>query len=209
MFAAIVCGLPAPLKAVQILWVNLLTDSLPCFALGVDPNSSSDVMNKKPRKENESVFANGGFKLIAIYSILIGLITLGSYMFPALWFLHEKNVPFSFDSFLLAYEFEDVAAKAGTYAFCVLAVSQLFHAIGMRDVKSSVFKYKWLDNKVMILALFVGLAGQLLVTEIPFLAKVFGTTQLGVVEWICILLVSTTPLIMHEILVPFQKKKQS
>jgi magnesium-transporting ATPase (P-type) len=50
MFAAIVCGLPAPLKAVQILWVNLLTDSLPCFALGVDPNSSSDVMNKKPRK---------------------------------------------------------------------------------------------------------------------------------------------------------------
>ena len=206
MFTAIVCGLPSPLKAVQILWVNLLTDSLPCFALGVDPNSSSDVMNKKPRKENESIFANGGFRLDGIYSLLISIITLGCYLFPALKFLADKNVPFSIQNLILAYGFENIANKAGTYAFCALAVSQLFHAIGMRDTRTSIFKFKWLDNKTMILALIVGFTGQLLVTEIPFLIKIFGTVSLGLTEWIVLTLVSMAPLVMHEILVPFNKK---
>lgn len=206
MFTAIICGFAAPLKAVQILWVNLLTDSLPCFALGVDPNSSSDVMNKKPRKENESIFANGGFKLVGIYSILISIITLGCYLFPALQFLAEKNVPFSIQNLILAYEFENIANVAGTYAFCALAVSQLFHAIGMRDTRTSIFKFKWLDNKTMILAFVVGFVGQLLVTEVPFLVKIFGTVSLGLTEWIVLTLVSMLPLVMHEILVPFNKK---
>ena len=208
MFSAIVFGLPTPLKAVQILWVNLLTDSLPCFALGVDPNSSSDVMNKKPRKQNESIFANGGGKLVGIYSVLISLITLGSYLMPAISYLKSQGIPFSFRDLVLAYSFDNVAAVAGTYAFCVLAVSQLFHAIGMRDVRSSIFKFKWMDNKIMILAFFVGLAGQLLVTEVPFLINVFGTVSLSMKEWLGIIGISTAPLIMHEILVPFNKKQK-
>ena len=117
-------------------------------------------------------------------------------------------MPFSFSNLVLAYNLEDVYARASTYAFCVLAVSQLFHAIGMRDTRSSILKYKWLDNKIMILAFFVGLIGQILVTEVPFLVKVFGTVNLGLIEWVGIIFISTLPLIVHEILVPFNKKKK-
>lgn len=208
MFASVVVGLATPLKAVQILWVNLLTDSLPCFALGVDPNSSSNVMNKPPRKENESIFAHGGYKLVGIYSILIAVITLGSYIFPAIQHLIANNMSINFANLISVYEIGDIYARGSTYAFCVLAVSQLFHAIGMRDISNSIFKFKWSDNKVMILAFIVGFVGQLLVTEVPFLINVFGTTSLSFVEWIFITFVSMMPLVMHEILVPFNKKSK-
>ena len=206
MFTSVVVGLATPLKAVQILWVNLLTDSLPCFALGVDPNSSSNVMNKPPRKENESIFAHGGYKLVGMYSILIAIITLGSYLFPALQYMSANDISFSISNLVDTYGAGDIYARASTYAFCVLAVSQLFHAIGMRDIRSSIFKFKWMDNKIMILAFVVGFVGQLLVTEVPFLINIFGTVSLGFVEWIGITLISMMPLVLHEIMVPFNKK---
>lgn len=207
MFTAIVVGLAAPLKAVQILWVNLLTDSLPCFALGVDTNSSSDVMSNPPRKENESIFTNGGYKIVGIYSVLITLLTLGSFLYPAFSHLISNNISFTWQNIIDAYSISNVLSKAGTYAFCVLAVSQLFHAIGMRDVSSSVFKFKFSDNKLMILAFLVGYIGQILVVSIPFMNTIFGTTPISIMEWVGITLVSAIPLIMHEILIPFQRKK--
>lgn len=208
MFTSVLVGLATPLKAVQILWVNLLTDSLPCFALGVDPNSSSDVMNKPPRKENESIFAGGGLKLVIIYSILISIITLGSYLFNPIMYLLNNDMAINLTNIISAYGIGDIALKSGTYAFCVLAVSQLFHAIGMRDIGTSLFKFKWLDNKTMILAFFVGFIGQLLVTEIPFFIGIFGTASLSLNEWIGITLISMTPMVMHEILVPFNKQEK-
>lgn len=206
MFTAVVVGLATPLKAVQILWVNLLTDSLPCFALGVDPNSSSNVMNKPPRAENESIFAHGGYKLVGIYSILIAIITLGSYLFPGIQHLMANDMSVNISNLIDVYGIGDIYARGSTYAFCVLAVSQLFHAIGMRDIRSSIFKFKWMDNKIMILAFVVGFVGQLLVTEVPFLINVFGTVSLGLTEWIGITLISMMPLVLHEIMVPFNKK---
>jgi Ca2+-transporting ATPase len=77
----------------------------------------------------------------------------------------------------------------------------------MRDTTTSIFKFRWSDNKVMILAFFVGLIGQLFVTEIPFLTNIFGTASLSLIEWIAIIGVSMMPLVVHEILVPFQKRK--
>ena len=77
----------------------------------------------------------------------------------------------------------------------------------MRDVNTSIFKFKHFDNKVMILAFAIGIVGQVLVTEVPFLTKTFGTTRLSIVEWIVLLLVSMLPLVMHEILIIFKKIK--
>ena len=205
MFLAIFLGLAAPLKAVQILWVSLLTDSLPCFALGVDTNSSHDVMNDPPRKEGESIFAHGGFKLVGIYSVLISMLTLGGFLYVPVSMLLANGEAITLANIAAQYDIVGVLERSGTYAFCILAVAQLFHAIGMRDTENSILTFNWMDNKVMILAFIVGLAGQLLVTEVPFLVNVFGTVSLSFKEWLSIIGVSMTPMIVHEVLVILKK----
>ena len=201
MFTSILIGIATPLKAVHILWINLLTDSLPCFALGVDPNSSSDVMNKKPRKHNESIFAGGGLITIAIYSIVITLATLFAFLMPAYTQLTADSMQSGFIQALIsALSNEDVLKTSRTYAFCVLAMSELFYAIGMRDTDRSVFTFKW-DNKVMILAFAFGLISQLLVTEVPILNTIFDTVPLSLSTWASLIGLSAIPVVVHEIIV--------
>lgn len=201
MFAAIAAGFAAPLKAVHILWVNLLTDSLPCFALGVDPNSSSDVMNKKPRKNGESIFAGGGYFKVGLYSIVIALITLFAFLFTPVKEMITTGTAFSFEALIRCFENPEILTMSQTLAFSTLAIAELFHAVGMRDTEHSIFRFNHLDNKVMILALVVGIAGQVAVTEIPFLTNIFGTCRLDWTMWLMVVLLSLVPLLFHEIIV--------
>lgn len=205
MFAAIAAGLAAPLKAVHILWINLLTDSLPCFALGVDSNSSSDVMNKKPRKNGESIFANGGYLNVGIYSIVIALVTLTAFLYTPVGELINAGKAVTLQNIIECFGNNNVLIQSQTLAFCTLSMSELFHAIGMRDTENSVFKFNHLDNKVMILALAVGIIGQLAVTEIPFLMNIFGTTRMTAGMWIFVLILSLAPVLTHEIMVIIKK----
>lgn len=205
MFVAIMAGLAAPLRAVHILWINLLTDSLPCFALGVDTNSSYDVMKNKPKKMNETVFSDGRWKYIVIYGILISAITLCAFLYTPIKALMDMNLGITIDSIKVLLLDNNILMRSQTYAFTVLGLSELFHAIGMRDVKTSIFKFNHIDNKVMILAFAVGLVGQLAVTEIPFLTNIFGTVGLSFIEWIALLCVSAIPLLMHEFLLWSEK----
>lgn len=170
MFGAALLEFPAPLKASHILWVNLITDSLPALALGVDKNDGKALMGKKPRDPKEGIFARGGWLFTIFYGILIGSITL--------------------------YAFR---LGGQTYAFTVLGVSQLFHAWGMRDRERSVFRMNHLENPFMILAFFLGLFLQVLVTEVPFLTEAFGTKQLSWGEWQLLLGISALPLGFHEL----------
>ena len=201
MFAAIVAGLAAPLKAVHILWINLLTDSLPCFALGVDPNSSSDVMNKKPRKNGESLFAGGGFFKVGLYSVVIAIVTLFAFLYTPISMMIADGTPFSMGMLIEYFSKKDVLATSQTLAFCTLAMTELFHAIGMRDTERSIFRFNHLDNKIMILALIVGVLGQIAVTEIPFLMSVFGTVRMTGMMWLFVVLISLLPVLVHEIVV--------
>ncbi len=205
MFAAIAAGLAAPLKAVHILWINLLTDSLPCFALGVDPNSSSDVMNKKPRKNGESIFAGGGYFKVGIYSLVIAVVTLAAFVYLPIRECSADGIAFSLKNIINALKDDDILTASQTLAFCTLAMSELLHAIGMRDTETSLFRFKHLDNKIMILALVVGVVGQVLVTEVPFLTKVFGTTHMTLKMWIFVVLISLAPMVVHEIIVLIKK----
>lgn len=209
MFAAIAVGFAAPLKAVHILWVNLLTDSLPCFALGVDPNSSSDVMNKKPRKNGESIFADGGYFKVGLYSIIIAVMTLIAFLYTPVRELMSAGMGCSLKNIIDCLSDKDILMQSQTLAFCTLAVSELFHAIGMRDTETSLFRFKHLDNKIMILAFAVGIAGQLAVTEIPFLRNIFGTVQMTLPMWGLVLILSVMPLAAHEIVVLAKKAKRS
>lgn len=187
MLVAVLAGLPAPLTAAQILWVNLVTDSLPGLALGVDPGTP-EVMEEKPRPPKESLFAHGGVAMLLLYGAIIGGASLAGY--------------------LLGYR-EGAAAHGaaygrilgGTLCVTVLAVSQLFHAIGMRNVNRSVFRMNHLENRFMIFAFFVGLVLQIAIVEVPVLNVFFSTIALDASHWLLTLGLALLPLAAHECIV--------
>ena len=206
MFAAIAFGFPSPLKSSHILWINLITDSLPALALSVDQNDRKELMNHPPRKAGESLFARGGFSCTCFYGFLIAGISLWAFFLPVLKaagvefgaaFLHSLPGLLQKDPMLLA--------KAQTYAFTVLGMSQLIHAVGMKDVTKSVFRMKHTENRLMWVAAGTGAVLQLAVTEVPFLVKAFGTVPLDLKQWGELILISAVPLLAHEIVVLFQK----
>lgn len=201
MFLAVLGGLSSPLRSSHILWINLITDSLPALALGIDENDGDALMKLPPRKSNESLFAGGGLLCTCFYGILIAGISLTAYFtFPYI-VLRRSHVPVSLSSLSLLLTQKTVLMRAQTYAFTVLGISQLFHAIGMRDIHTSLFRMKHLRNKLMLAALCIGLALQFAVTEIPFLIRAFGTVGLFPAEWLFLILLAALPLLAHELLV--------
>ncbi|MFT8888780.1 MAG: cation-translocating P-type ATPase [Ethanoligenens sp.] len=187
MLVAVLAGLPAPLTAAQILWVNLVTDSLPGLALGVDPGTP-DVMKEKPRSPKESLFAHGGIAILLLYGAIIGGASLIGY--------------------LVGYN-EGIAARGaaygrilgGTLCVTVLAVSQLFHAIGMRNTNRSLFRMNHLENRFMLFAFFLGLILQIVIIEIPILNVFFSTTPLDAPHWLLTFGLALLPLVAHELIV--------
>lgn len=200
MFSAIALGFAAPLRAIHILWVNLITDTLPALALGVD-DKDKDIMKAPPRNPAESLFAHGGFALTLLYGFVIAAITVGAFLFLPIRTLLSQNAAVSFDSIKQMLLDPAILTHAQTYAFVTLGVSQLFHAIGMRNTDKSTFAINHLSNKLMILAFFSGLALQIAVTEIPFLTAVFGTVALTLQEWLILIALSAVPLVVHELIV--------
>ena len=102
----------------------------------------------------------------------------------------------------------EILLHSQTYAFTVLGLSQLFHAVGMRDVRASVFGSRLFSNRLMLLAFGAGLMLQAAVTEVPFLAEVFGTSILSISEWGFLLSLAAVPLIAHEILAIITARKE-
>lgn len=201
MLVTIVAGLPVPLTAGFILWINLITDSLPALALGVDDNDTESLMREPPRRGDESLFARGGLMCVICYGLVIGGISLAAFLKVPYDRIVMEGLPVSLHNILEGLKISAVLARAQTHAFTVLGISQLFHAIGMRDVNRSVFRMDHRSNPQMLLALAVGIALQAAVTEIPFLVTLFGTVRLSVEEWVRLLVLSVTPLLVHELLV--------
>ncbi len=201
MFFAVLCGLAAPLKSSHILWINLITDSLPALALGIDYNDGRSLMQNSPRKADESLFSRGGLACTCFYGALIACASLGAFlMLPCAW-LQVQEFPLTVENLAIVLKQDVILSKAQTYAFTVLGMSQLFHAVGMRDVHTSVFRMNHFKNPLMILACVVGFALQFAVTEVPFLIRAFGTTHLSFQEWKMLAILSAFPLFAHEIMV--------
>lgn len=199
MLSAILLGLTSPLKPSHILWVNLITDSLPALALGIDMDDPKRHMKRPPRDQNETLFAHGGLFLTVFYGILIGMLSIGAFLFlPVAVLLHQK-LPITLESLIYTLEIPLVLSHAQTYAFTTLGVSQLFHAIGMRDTRRSIFTMNHFSNKLMLAALLIGIGLQVAVTHIPFLVNAFGTCMLSRREWFLLILWSAVPLFFHEI----------
>lgn len=205
MLVTIVAGLPTPLKASFILWINLITDSLPALALGVDDNETERLMQEQPRKRDESMFAKGGLMCVICYGLVIGGVSLAAFLKVPYDRIVLEGLPISLHNILEGLKISTVLAKAQTHAFTVLGISQLFHAIGMRDVNRSVFKMNHRNNPYMLLAFVVGILLQMAVTEITPLIYLFGTVRLSMMEWSQLIALSATPLIVHELLVAVGK----
>lgn len=201
MFIAVILGMASPLKSSHILWINLITDSLPALALGVDHNDTKSLMLSSPRKPKESLFARGGLACTCFYGVLITCASLTAFLMLPVGILQSRGMEVSLPALVGLLEQEAVLAKAQTYAFTVLGMSQLFHAVGMRDAQKSVFRMNHLENKLMILACILGFALQFSVTEVPFLIGAFGTSHLSGREWMNLIMLAASPLAAHEIAV--------
>lgn len=200
MFFAILFSLPAPLKASHILWINLITDSLPALALGTDVCDGMELMEKEPRRPGESLFAHGGGICTVFYGFLIALISLTAFLVVPTALLVGSGRTAALAGIRKVLEDPMILAHCQTYAFTVLGLSQLFHAIGMRDVEKSVFRMDPVNNRLMILALAVGFSLQFVVTEQTSLVAAFQTVRLTKTEWARLLILSAMPLFAHELL---------
>ncbi len=171
-----------PLVAVQLLWLNLVTDSLPALALGMEPVEPS-VMEEKPRSASEPLFTRRFSIRLAWQGLMVGLLTLAAY-----W--------------LGEYVLSDPAAAdatANTMAFATLTFCQLFHAFDVRSETQSIARIGLTSNPAMNKAFLAGMALQLSVLLIPPLMGVFQVCPLNAAEWLVVLGLSLTPLAICEI----------
>lgn len=200
MLTAILFGFASPLKPSHILWINLITDSLPALSLGVDCSDTSHFMKRPPRPKDENLFADGGLSCTVFYGLLIGFISISAFLFLPIQTLRASGIAITPSHIRELLLLPDILTRSQTYAFTVLGISQLFHAIGMRDVDCSLFRMKHFTNKLMMLAVVLGIALQALVTTVPYFIKAFGTVPLSFSDWKMLLLLAAMPLLAHEFL---------
>ncbi len=176
MLMGLILGFEAPLVAIQLLWINLVTDSLPGIALGLEP-MDEDIMNRKPKKVNESLFAGGLWGKIIIEGIMIGALTLFA---------------FSLGNKLYGLQ------VGRTMAFFALSALELVHSFNIKS-EESIFKVGIFSNMYLIGAVIVGLVLQTIVILNPWLAKIFDSVPLNSTQWLYTIAISILPLIIVEI----------
>ncbi len=210
MFVAVALGLASPLKSSHILWINLITDSLPALALGVDKNDGKSLMRCPPRKSTESLFARGGMACTLLYGALITGIGLAAFLVLPCGILAGRgelswNLTVYVEQLRELLSQERILARSQTYAFTVLGMCQLYHAVGMRDMQKSVFAMRPWDNLLMVAACIIGFVLQFAVTEVPFLIAAFGTSHLSGQEWLLLNVLAAFPLLAHEVVALLKK----
>ena len=154
---ASIAGLPVPFAPVHLLFINLLTDSLPAIALGVEPHTS-DVMNEKPRPADESILTKDFLSKIGLEGLVIGVMTM--------------------ISFLTGYH-QDGALLGSTYAFGTLCLARLFHGYNCKSDHPVIFTKRFFNNKWMQGAFALGAILITAVLTIPGLHQVFKVETLN------------------------------
>lgn len=183
IFFSSLFGLPAPLLPVQLLWINLVTDSLPAVALGVQ-KPEKDIMKRKPVKKNEGIITKEKAFDIVLEGLLFGFISLFA-------FTYGKNV---------------FGIEAGrTMAFCTLSLAEVFHSFNVRTDRS-VFSVSPFDNPQLVLSTVVCTALQVGVVALPKANEIFNTVMLTKTQWVIVLALCLVPLVVTEIEKIFDNK---
>ena len=179
------------LAPVQLLWINLVTDTLPAIALGVEPVEDG-IMKRKPRGKNSNFFSGGVASSIVYQGILEGILVLGAYQIG----LH------------VGPHVGDPSMQHGdalTMAFLTLGLIQLFHAINSKFIHQSIFRKhtfanKWFNGAIIISALIMA------AVELPFMTKFFDVTELDGDQWLVILVAGICMILIVEIVKFFQRR---
>lgn len=180
IFVAMLLGWAAPLLPIQLLWVNLVTDSLPAIALGMEP-AEENIMERPPRKNTGSLFGDGLGGRILLEGVMIGVLALLAFGIGHVYF-----------------DQEDGYAVGRTMAFAVLSLSQLVHAFNMRG-EGSLGKLPFCSNKWLLMAFVVGGVLQCVVIMMPPLAGIFQVVPLNGEQWLLTAALALAPLPLVEL----------
>lgn len=180
VFMAFLLQLPLPLLAIQLLWINLVTDSLPALALGVEP-IENDVMEQPPHRQNESIFAGGMGYNILVEGCLIGALALLAYSVGRAFFDMDPSYPII----------------GRTMAFATLSLSQIVHSYNMRS-SHSLFRIGFLSNPQLLVASVICTIMQVSVIAVAPVAQIFKTAVLSGAQWVAVALISLVPFVVVE-----------
>ena len=176
IFMGLVLGFQSPLLAIQLLWINLVTDSLPAIAIGLEP-PEKDIMERKPIDSKKGIFADGLWGKIILEGIMIGMLTL---------------IAFSIGNKYYGVE------VGRTMAFISMGLLELIHSFNIKSEKS-IFKVGMLENKFLIGSFLLGIFVQTIVVCIPTLANIFNVVNLNSTQWMITLSISILPIPIIEL----------
>jgi P-type Ca2+ transporter type 2C len=200
IFLATLAGLPTPLTAIQLLWLNLLTDGAPALALAME-KGDPDVMKRQPRPKREPII-NGSMRLgIFVQTIAQTGATLSAFALGLIWHLGEV-IPAGINPLLFLLQV-DWAGKdvhtAKTMAFVTLSLCELLRAYTVRSERASVFQLGLFSNKYMQYAVGLSLVLLVLVVTVPFLQPIFNTHFMTGTEWLVVLGLALIPATAEEL----------
>ena len=176
IFFGLVLGIKSPLLAIQLLWINLVTDSLPAIALGLE-KEEENIMSRLPRNPKKNLFADGLWWKIMIEGAMLGMFTL---------------LAFSIGNRLYSVE------VGRTMAFLTLGILELVHSFNIKS-EESIFKIGIFENKYLIGALVLGVILQVIVVVVSPLAQVFSLVPLTGIQWLYTILIAVAPIPIVEI----------
>ncbi len=190
VFVASILNFDAPLLPIQLLWINLVTDSLPAMALGTE-KLDKDIMHRPPISKNKGFFADGLWIDITLEGMLIGAVTILSYLIGTLAFGKESSL-----------------ILGRTMAFCTMSFCEIAHAVNMRS-SSPLYKVGLFSNKAMTLAVILCCAVQASVIIIKPLSDIFGVIAMNSAQWLTVTALSLLPLFIGEVgKIIFSRNKQ-
>ncbi len=200
IFLATLAGLPAPLTAIQLLWLNLITDGAPALALAVE-KGDPDIMQQKPRAKSEPIINRSMMLGLSVQTVAQTGAVLTAFILGLIWHLEAgASVVGNPLTYVLQHDWQGIDVQsAETMAFVTLSLCELFRAYTVRSERASIFKIGVFSNRYMQYAVGLSLVLLLLVCAIPFLQPIFNTHFLTLREWEVVLGLGILPAVAEEI----------
>lgn len=200
IFLATLAGLPPPLTAIQLLWLNLITDGAPALALAVE-KGDPDIMQQKPRAKSEPIINRSMMLGLGVQTVAQTGAVLTAFALGLIWHLEAgASVVGNPLVYLIEHDWRGVDVQtAETMAFVTLSLCELFRAYTVRSERASIFQIGMFSNRYMQYAVGLSVTLLLLVTNVPFLQPIFNTHFLSLREWGVVLGLAIIPAIAEEI----------